>query len=201
LAYFQEEVAKPLPAPSGYLAEIDQIADLGKRWERLDSDHGEIDVDRYIDRHDRPFDEYRRIKRRKPALDIVMDMGIPWSERGTPQMAERHAKIYQLALAAEAESQPCRIMAVVSLWCSPEQGDIELILILKDYHEPIFPSLWGGLKDSTTGNDFLNVVVDYLIGTASVSNGTLRQFTLSREKDFAGGEVVAIKPQRVILQD
>jgi len=159
------------------------------------ADSGEFDVELYIEGSRFPYYEYEKILIEKPVVSIVMDMSIPWGERNSDEMKRRHRKIYKIAAECEAESQPCRIIAAMAT--DVTEGKIYNFLVVKDYNEPMFEGVWGGLQSNKSANDFGNVIMDYLVGTHASGNGRPSQIKISEFIDPA--EVVLVDPKRIEL--
>ena len=49
-------------------------------------------------------------------------------------------------------------------------------VVVKDYAEPIFPTLWGAFTDNATCNDMLNIVAETVVGTGRTANGCCVRF-------------------------
>lgn len=148
------------------------------KWIRFDSIDGELDVDRFIENQnngnfDIPmFDEYRKEKRPKPAMTLILDCAIPYMERSRPDMAKRHREVYTLAVQAFMEGRPCRVIAVFAVRYREDTKARRIFITIKDFNEPIFSGMWGAFKSNRATNSFLNVIMDYFIGTHSSGNGT-----------------------------
>jgi len=148
------------------------------KWIRFDSVDGELDVDRFIENQnngnfDTPmFDEYRKEKRPKPAMTLIMDCAIPFGERPYNDMARRHKEVYTLAVQAFMEGRPCRVIACWGVRYREDPKQRRFFITIKDFNEPIFSGMWGAFKTNRSTNSFLNVMMDYFIGTAQGSNGT-----------------------------
>lgn len=132
-------------------------------------------------------------------LTIVIDASIPYADRGTPHMAARHKQAYNLALKAEGEGRPCRVIAFSKLGFA-ERQDVRVITIVKDFDDPVFPGIWGIFSGSTEANAAINVYSNALFGTRSRGNAMIRFIEAQeiREQYFPGEEVVFAKPTTFI---
>ncbi|MBW1799378.1 MAG: hypothetical protein JRJ85_01480 [Deltaproteobacteria bacterium] len=145
----------------------------GLKIEEVSSETGDLNIERYLDGNDRCFDEYIK-EMNDDALDgvsVFMDMAIDWSQRNDNQMIARHRRIYEICLECEAANVPCRVIAAAGVDIPELDKPLKLFIVIKDYNDPIFPGLWGAFKTNMSTNDFLNVVMDLLVGTICAGNG------------------------------
>jgi len=178
-------------------AQLDTFEHRRKHREK-DADTGSIDIDRYLNGDPRPFVDVFTETTPKPSKTILMDIGISFYERKDNEaMRNRHRHTYHEALKAEGEGSPLRVIACFSLLIPERNHDpLTLYIIIKDYQDPIFPELWGMFKTNATANDSINVIIDYLIGTYSESNGFLTY--TNTDKDFPEDEeLIIIDTQRI----
>ena len=162
---------------------------------------GGLDVGAYIDKRERCFVDYQKAEViRKDGITILIDAGVPWRCREENNMELCHQKAYDIALQAEADGVPCRVIAIHGLEI-PEFPDAlaERRLVIKDYDDPIFPGIWGAFKNNATTNTFNNVCEDYLIGTSCPGNGTVSRVDVS--KDFEDEEVIILEPANRIIDN
>jgi len=145
---------------------------IRKRRKPFYSDIGELDIERFIELEPRCFQQYDKKRVFKASLTIALDIAIPYGERGTSKMAKRHKKVYERVAQCQVHRQPVRVIACSRTQIPETEKGITLFIIIKNYREPIYPAIWGALKTSTTTNDFLNVIMDYFIGTRSGGNGS-----------------------------
>ena len=163
----------------------------------FDSECGELDVDRYLDRNSRCFNEYERDMTHKPAVSLVIDASIPAMERGGTAMINRHKIIYSIAVECEAERRPCRVIAVGGIRISEVRQNMKMYLVVKDYDDPIFPGIWSAFKSNRATNNFLNCFMDFIVGTHDSGNGTA--VTVDIGEDMFSDSVQLIDTKRVIL--
>ena len=115
-------------------------------------------------------------------------------------LEECHQKAYGIALRAEADGVPCRVIAIHGLEIPEFTGvNAERWMIIKDFNDPIFPGIWGAFKNNATTNTFNNVCEDYLYGTSCPGNGGVRPVDVS--KDFADEEVIILEPANRIIDN
>lgn len=169
-----------------------------KKYKAFASDcDGEFDVDSFLDNDERCFREDLKVRSRKPALTLVFDMGIPYGERDGKEMEERHQIIYRMTMEAMSEGRPIRVIAasvcrIDEFYTNP----FRLYMIVKDFSDPIFPGIWGALKNNKCTNSLANVIYDYLVGTHTSSNGYPEYWNAAKDLD-EGDEVIVVRPKRV----
>jgi len=182
--------------PPEEFGEIEQqVFNPRKRTREVDSENGEINIDRYLNRERLCFDEPVKIPQDAPSVSIVLDMAIPWGERESQDMAARHKEVYRLALEAEANQIPCRVIAAVGMSIPERRDNLRCYLVVKDYDDPIFQGIWGALATNATTNDFVNVLMDFLIGTRADGNG--RPTMIDVAQDIDDDEIILIQPRRL----
>ncbi len=145
-----------------------------RRYHCKQSDQGLFDVDAYIEQEDQLFIERFKEFDQGQSISVLMDLAIPWSERNDPCMVQRHQKVYDLIAQCDSEDQPLQIIACLEIKIPEASKNLKIFIIVKDYTDNIFPSIWGILKSNLTGNAFVNVIMDYFIGTKASGNGKLR---------------------------
>lgn len=173
----------------------EKYADIGKKWTIHKGETGDIDVDRYIDRDELPFDEPFRTKREKPAMFIVFDTTVPYRDRYSNYMADRHREIYNLVLQCEAEQVPCKVVSVSHI--GYPEGNLRIHLTIKDWNDPIFPGIWGAYASNLTTNAFANMVSMFLVGTKRSTNGECMRFNI--REDYPYEDITLINP--IFIQD
>jgi len=140
------------------------------------SDSGDFSVDDYIDNmHDAGclfFEDEEPVYKPRPACTLGLDLAIPWSERHGADMTPRHSEAYSLTAEAESLASPLRVVAVLGTEIPEVHNTIHVFVTIKDFDDPIFPAIWGLLKSNLTANAAINVIMDYVIGTAHHGNGT-----------------------------
>lgn len=161
------------------------------------SETGDLNIDRYLDRDERCFDEYVKVLQEgeKDAVSVIMDMSIPWTERDAGEMEKRHHDIYKIVLQCEADQIPCRVVAVYGSMIPERKKVLKFYIVIKDYNDPIFPGLWGAFKTNKTTNNFGNVVMDFLVGTEHSGNGTPTPISIG--DDIEDDELILIRTKRV----
>ena len=193
------------------------------RVEPLDSEMGELDVDKFLDSNPRCFNEYHKDAHIRAGITIAFEFSMEYGARDGSEMLTTHKECYAIAAECEANQTPCRVIACGCLQIPelkpsgdrPHRGrfanteaymkahkkydELEksmffrAYIIVKDYQDPIFPGIWGAFKDNRSSNDFTNVLMDYLVGTRASGNGHLRAFNI--EEDIEADEIQLINPR------
>lgn len=170
------------------------------KWTGFDSYDGDLDLDMFIadpNIQTPIFTSYKKEIDRKPAVTLVLDMNIPWAERKSNEMEERHREIYSIAAQCISEHRPCRVIAVSS-WKIPEiKYSPVMFIIVKDYTDPLFSGIWGAFKTNETTNSFANTIQDYFIGTKDMCNGIATSVSMS--KHIPSDEIQIIKSTRLTV--
>ena len=184
---FVEQVSAYQPeAIADFEAILEQAAERSRRRNRsrISEDGDDLDVDAYIDalgsgRRDVWVDDIVLVERRADAVEIVFDAAVPWGNRHADWMRRRQMEAYRLALQCEQNGTPCRVVAAFSLRFRKDEMGGEAVnfhVAVKDYAEPIFPTLWGAFTDNATCNDMLNIVAETVVGTGRIGNGSCARF-------------------------
>lgn len=170
------------------------------RHREVYSDMGEIDIDRYLEKHPKMFSEVITIEHERRAKTVIFEMGVNWNERYREDVAERFKKIYALASQAEGNGEPLRVIAAFGHNIreldpiAPNAPYFRFFMVIKDYDDPIFPGIWGILRNNTSANYFINGIADFWEGTHEIVNGRVVKFSISA-KDFPEDEIIVIDPQ------
>ena len=146
------------------------------KWTRYDSTEGDLDVERFINNQGNGdigpvFDDYRKVRKPKPAMTLIMDCAIPHIERSLPAMTARHKEIFTKAVQAFHEGRPCRIIALWTCRYEEEYKTRKFFITIKDFNDPIFSGIWGAFKTNRSTNSLLNVMMDYFVGSKDCGNG------------------------------
>jgi hypothetical protein len=163
------------------------------------ADEGDLVLDSYLNGEERCFEEFFKENVYSAATTVVMDIAIAAAERDGPEMEIRHEKIYKIACDAEAKGDPCRVIAAAGVDIPETEDPIKLLFVIKDYDDPIFPGIWGAMETNATTNTFLNVVMDYLVGTHSTGNGSPAVIDLSDEVP-PDEDVIVLNSRRIIYR-
>lgn len=141
-------------------------------WKDIPSDMGDLDVDSYIEREEYIFEEAYKKRELKPAINIIFEFGINAGETSGTEIERRHEKIYPMVLEAQAQGVPTRVIAAAAIQFG-EWGrkTMRVYMVIKDWEDPIFPGIWGALRNNNTANAFCNVLMDYIVGTHDYGNG------------------------------
>jgi hypothetical protein len=193
LGELREEMARPLD-PGDFLEVLDLQDYSRPRRRPRRAPEGDFDIDDYLAGEREPFTEWVKEPREVRALTIILEITVPWGDRTKPYMAPRHKRVYSLALEAENRGIPCRVVAALLIKIPEKREIFRLYAMIKDYADPIFPQLWGGIKTNKAANAFWNSLTDYLVGTRELCNGTASRWDVAR--DFPEDEeVVLIDPK------
>ena len=169
--------------------------DYRRRHTRADS--GDLNIGRYVNGDENCFDE--TIKEMEDecqdAVSVILDMNIAYEDRQSNEMVQRHKKIYEIVLKCEAEQIPCRVTACFSIEIPERENDFTFYIVIKNYDDPIFPGIWGAFKSNVSTNDFINVIMDFLIGTESGRNGLCKHMSVREE--IQDDKIIVIDPKRV----
>lgn len=150
-------------------------------WKDLPSDSGDLDVDSYIEREEYIFEECFKKRELKPAINIVFEFCINANERDGHEVQRRHEKIYPMVLKAQAEGVPTRVIACAVVNIPEFKEPLRMYIVIKDWEDPIFPGIWGALKNNDTANAFLNVLMDFIVGTRHGGNGTAIGYNVTED--------------------
>ncbi len=173
---------------------------------------GDFDVDGWLERGglelkpDAPQDFFMEsVKEPRDdmsTLTIVLDASVPYDHRGDGTMQERHRQSYQLALRAEGDGRPCRVVTF-SRQNYPEMDPLNWLTIVKDFDDPIFPGIWGVFATSIAANAVLNVAANAMFGTKCSGNGYSRYVKASEiaAKFFPDETVYFAQPTKLIRMD
>lgn len=197
LEQLQEELQK---VEEDKFQEINE--ELGKRkaqFIEFKDEEGDFDPEAYIEGDDFVFIEEEKQHQQGKGLNLFIDLSIPWHDRTKKDMQKRHEQVYSLALERESYNYPTRVIAAYSAKIMEKENPIKVFVVLKDYDDPIFPGLWGGLKNNKTGNCFLNCIQNYFIGTGSMGNGHIERISLS--KIVQDEEFSIIEPRTGFLKE
>ena len=190
-------MSKRLDIDPEYYSIIENSEFVQRKAIRMNSDVGELDIDRYLDKEEQCFIEYRKEQIPYDALTILIEIAIPYAERYSDEMKYRHREAYKIAVESELNNRPCRVLGVLAISIpeiAPET--LRCYVIIKDFNDPIFPGIWGALQNNSTTNDLWNVMSDYLIGTECHGNGLAVIFNPRR--DFSDDEeLVSISSKRL----
>ena len=137
-------------------------------------DTGSLDVGSFIAGEDFCFEDEQLRRSQQPAMSAILDISVPWKNREDTYMIKRHRKVYDLVAQCDSEDRPIQIVGAYARKFPELKKTLTLFIVIKDYNDPIFPSIWGGLKDNACTNTFINVIADYFIGTHSQGNGDKR---------------------------
>lgn len=192
-----QELRKDLEEHLKYDPGFDELVERtnfrAKRRVPMWDDSGDLEVGAYIDREELCFTDYPKVDRPDTnGITITFDMFVAWKDRDGDYMIERHRKAYELAVQAEAEGVPCRVIGVVTSKIPEFSETCRCFAVIKDFNDPIFPGIWGALKTNRTTNNFINTIADFLVGTRQCGNWYPTPTFMERE--FAEDEVIVLAP-------
>lgn len=143
-------------------------------WQSFEDDGGDLNVERWLDGNENCFDNHQKVPYKNQAVTVAIDMAIPWIERCSGAMAERHKAVYEIVAKCEADRIPCQVVGVFGVKIKSDEHPVPLRIfsIIKDYHDPIFAGIWGAFVSNATTNDFINVVMEGFVGSRHYGNGT-----------------------------
>lgn len=193
--YLKAELEKD-PDKVNFDSQLDTYNPRRRHRER-DADTGNIDVDRYLNGDKAPFMDVFSEQSPRPARTIILEMGSNAGTRDDPKVNEtmkrRHRTVYAEALKAEAEGSPLRVIAAYSKQIIERKTQHKIFIILKDYVDPIFPGIWGAMKNAKTANSLVNLITYTMEGTRDYGNGqSYNSFRI--DKEFQGEELILIDP-------
>ncbi len=145
-----------------------------KKWRTKQSDQGYFDVDAYIEQEDQLFTERYKELDQGVSVSVLIDIAIPWIEAKDKYMVERHQKVYDLIAQCDSEDRPIQVVAGLGIKVPELSKQLTIFTMVKAYTDNIFPSIWGVLTTNETANAFVNVIMDYFIGTKQANNGMLK---------------------------
>ena len=151
------------------------------KWAAYPETSGDLLVDAYIAGENLVFESFEKRERQKQAISIIYDGCVPGGERSDSYMKRRHQKVYDIAAQAEAENRPCRVIAAHCIQIPESKELIKLFAVIKDYFDPIFPSIWGTYTTNRYTNSWCNVFMDYFVGTRAWNNGSVRELKNTRQ--------------------
>ena len=159
-------------------------------------DNGLLDISSYIAGETLCFENEISLIGNTDAVSVLIDLGIPYRDRKESYMITRHKKIYDLIAQCDGENRPIQVIGCFGIAIPELSEPIICFIVIKDYSDPIFPTIWGVLKNNKTANAFLNVIMDYFIGTREDGNGTIKTIGKA-EQYFADNENLIIYGTRI----
>ncbi len=100
----------------------------------------------------------------------------------------------------EGEDIPCRVICALGISIPERYGQdpLKIYSVIKDYSDPIFPGIWGAIRNNADTNSFVNVIMDFMVGTRCGGNGTPTEIRV--KEDFPEDEeVIILDAKRVKL--
>lgn len=162
-------------------------------------DSGSLDVGAYIGGEDLCFNNEQKLYAQGPACSVILDIVVPYYSRGDNYMIERQQKVYDLVAQCDSENRPIQIVGAVCIKIPEHAVPLKIFILIKDYADSIYPSIWGSLKNNKSTNAFLNVIMDYFIGTRDLHNGLCTSLR-DVENYFQDNEELVIYSDKYIQQ-
>jgi len=167
-----------------------------KSWIGFHDDSGSFDTSAFIAGEDFCFEDERRVKQQQDSMSILIDIAVPYSERNDSYMVARHKAVYDLIAQCDSDDRPVQVIGVLTIAIPEIDDNLKMFIMVKDYTDSIFPSIWGALKTNCTTNSFLNVIMDYFIGTHAGGNGVPKTLEHA-EQYFPQNEEIVIFGTRI----
>ena len=167
-----------------------------KAWKNINRESGALCVSSYLSGAKRCFKTRKKLRQTHDALSILIDISIPYCERSQNYMVKRHKAVYELIAQCDSDDRPVQIVGVTSQRIPELKKPLNIFIMVKDYNDSIFPSIWGALKTNETCNSFINVIMDYFVGTSTFGNGSPRDL-LNAEQYFPMNEELIIFGSRI----
>lgn len=175
LAMFQDEITRHVENAQDFNEHYKDKLKLGKTRKRHKSTSGDFNTERYINGSKRPFDASRKTIGGQRGVTVLFCAGINAQDVNGKIMEERHKRAYDFAAKCFNERRPCRIIAVKWNQYIHESTQpfktFKLYVIVKDFNDPLFPTIWGAYKTNASTNMWSNIMWDFLIGTHSDGHG------------------------------
>jgi hypothetical protein len=183
------EIKKSLPK-NGYHKTLDGIYRSYHTREKQ-SDSGDFDVEFYIEKSPIPWIETLKQETQGDGVTIIFESNVPWCDRHNNYIQKRHESIYKICLSNELNKIPTRVIAILGIEY-PEYNykTSEYRIIIKNYDDPIYPNVWGVLRNNKSMNAITNCISDFIVGTIHYGNGMPGSFQIKKMQDY----IVLIDP-------
>ncbi len=146
----------------------------------MSDSEGELDIEAYIAKEKKLFERYVEVvKETKSAISIFINFGLNYHERRNRDVKEAYEQVYQIAATCEAEDRPCRVIGCYALRAETYNNVIKIPILLKDYNDPIFPSIWAGICNNTVAHALCCLIPTYLVGSRDPFIGQAVTFDIS----------------------
>lgn len=186
---------KALQQPSSVTDQLQDIYDNAytqkASYIETQDDMGDLDVSAFIGGEELCFTSEQSMSGQAAAVSVLFDISVPWGSRDKSYMVERQKAVYSFIAQCDSENRPVQIVGCYSRTFSELEKPVTMFVIIKDYNDSVFPTIWGGLKDNRSTNLFLNVIADYFIGTRQYSNGS-KAVVRNAERFFPDNEHLII---------
>lgn len=141
-------------------------------WRSYPSDSGDFQTDSYLAGEDLVFDEELRVNTPGESVSVLIDIAVPYRCRYETYMEQRHKDVYKLIAQCDSENRPLQIVACKCQKLPELDKPLNMFIVIKNYSDTIFPTIWGTITNNLCCNSFANVMMDYFIGTSHSGNGT-----------------------------
>lgn len=198
--WLNEELAKH-EGQDNFEEITEELGEKKAQFKEYADEEGEFDVDAYLNGEELVFKQEEKLYEQGKGHNLLIDMSIPFGDRGKKDMAKRHESVYNTVIEREAQCYPTRVMAAFYLKSEEiknKKKGAMFFIVIKDYEDPIFPGLWGALKNNETANSFLNSIASYFIGLFSGGNGRPSEVTISKWLDE---EFTIVQPSTGFLKE
>ncbi len=162
----------------------------------MQSESGDFVIDYYLDKEELMFEEHEDQYMQGDAVSVVIDICLPYMDRDKSYMIKRHQDVYDIIAQCDSDNRPIQVVGAFEIGVPELKKHLKIFVMIKDYTDSIFPSIWGTLKTNESTNDFLNVMMDYFIGTRSGTNGKCKTMKQA-ENYFPMNEELIIYGKRI----
>jgi hypothetical protein len=153
-----------------------------KKYKPERSDDGELLIDAYIGGEKKPFEDMVQVlEDSKKALSIFINFGLNMNERYGNDIDQAYKEVYRIAASCEADNRPCRVIGTFADRVDEDSGSclVRLMVVLKDYNDPIFPTIWAGINNNLVAHALCVCAVVFLIGTTDPILGRATIFQIN----------------------
>jgi hypothetical protein len=153
-----------------------------KKYKPERADDGELLIDAYIGGEKKPFEDMVQVlEDSKKALSIFINFGLNYGERHGNSIDQAYKEVYRIAASCEADNRPCRVIGTFADRVDEDNRSclVRLMVVLKDYNDPIFPTIWAGINNNLVAHALCVCVFAFLIGTTDLGMGRMITFQIS----------------------
>ena len=174
LTHWQDAMAQRAESDGSFIDIYDNAYKPEVQWQTFDNDTGMLDVGQFINGESLCFEDDIEVYEQGQCVSVIIDMAIPWSEREDTIMQTRHEQVYNLIAQCDGENRPIQVIGAFRISVSEHKKPLNIFIVVKEYNDTIFPAIWGTLIDNRSCNDFINVIMDYFVGTIDGGNGQIK---------------------------